>query len=85
MALALGVKQLGSEVDKSSPSSTEINNGGVISPLLYTSSWRDDSLIKHRDNFNFTFLTILMFAFLFKKVIENLSLLNAKRLSCSCS
>jgi hypothetical protein len=34
------VKRLGGE-DHSIPSSVEVRNGGAITPLLHTSSWRD--------------------------------------------
>jgi hypothetical protein len=48
-----GVKRPGREADHSHPSSTEVENGGGMSPLPHTSSWRGASLIKHRD-FTFT-------------------------------
>jgi hypothetical protein len=35
-----GVKRQEHETDHLPPSSTEVKNGGAISPLLYTSSWR---------------------------------------------
>jgi hypothetical protein len=38
------------EADNSSPNSDEIKNGGAISPLHRTSSWRRVSLIKHKNN-----------------------------------
>jgi hypothetical protein len=37
----LGVKRPLHEVDHSSPSNAEVKNGGAISPLPHTSSWRD--------------------------------------------
>jgi hypothetical protein len=40
-ALSLGGKRLESEADHSPPSSPELKNGGVISPLSARSSWRD--------------------------------------------
>jgi hypothetical protein len=40
-------KQLGSQVDHSPPSSTEVKNGGATPPLLHMSSWRGAQLIKH--------------------------------------
>jgi hypothetical protein len=48
-----GVKQLEHKADHSRPSSAEVKEGGVISPLSLTSSWRGVSLIKHRTNFTF--------------------------------
>jgi hypothetical protein len=41
-AYSLGVKRLGREVDRSLPPSAEVKNGGAISPLPHTSSWRGD-------------------------------------------
>jgi hypothetical protein len=38
--ISLEVKLPGSEFDHSSPSNTEVKNGGAIPPLPYTSSWR---------------------------------------------
>jgi hypothetical protein len=38
--LSTGLKRLGSEADHSPPSSTEVRNGGAISPLTHTSSGR---------------------------------------------
>jgi hypothetical protein len=35
-------------------------NGGAISPLPHTFSWRGDKLIKHRDNFAFYKIEIKM-------------------------
>jgi hypothetical protein len=49
------VKQPGREADHQPPSNVEIKNGGAIPPLPNTSSWRGAQLIKHRDNFTFTF------------------------------
>jgi hypothetical protein len=37
--LSLGVKRLGREVDRSSPSSVEVKNGGAIPPLPHIYSW----------------------------------------------
>jgi hypothetical protein len=34
-----GVKRPGCEADHSPPSSSEVKNGGAVSPLLHTSSW----------------------------------------------
>jgi hypothetical protein len=39
-ALSLHVKQPGREADNSPPSSAEVKNGGAITPLPHTSSWR---------------------------------------------
>jgi hypothetical protein len=50
-----GVKRPGREADDSFPSSVEAKNGGAIPPLPNMSSWLDAWLIKHRDNFTFTF------------------------------
>jgi hypothetical protein len=52
-----GVKQQGREADHSLPSSAEVTNGGIILPLLHTSSWRGAYLIKYK--YNFTFIGIL--------------------------
>jgi hypothetical protein len=49
--LSKGVNRPGSKTDYSPPSSAEIHNGGAITPLHHTSSWRGAELIKHRDNF----------------------------------
>jgi hypothetical protein len=64
VVLALELKRMGSEVDKSSSSSAEINNGGAIPLLLHTSSWRAASLIKHSDKFIFTFFNCSYVRFL---------------------
>jgi hypothetical protein len=48
------LKRQGYEADHSPPSSAEVNSGGAIPPLPYTSSWRCAYLIKHRDNFIFS-------------------------------
>jgi hypothetical protein len=53
-AVSLGVKRLGRDADHSAPSSAEVKNGGVITPLPHTSQLRDAYLIKPRDKFAFT-------------------------------
>jgi hypothetical protein len=40
-ALSPAVKRPGREADHSPPSSVEVYNAGAMSPLSYTSSWRD--------------------------------------------
>jgi hypothetical protein len=49
-----GALSLGSKPDQSTPSSTEVKDGGAISPLPHKSSWHSAWLIKHRDKFTFT-------------------------------
>jgi hypothetical protein len=49
-----GVKRPRREIDHSPLSSDEVRNGGAISPLPHTSSWRGACLITHRDNSTFT-------------------------------
>jgi hypothetical protein len=46
-----GLKRPGREAYHSSPSSTEVKNGGAIPLLSHMSSWRSVQLIKHRVNF----------------------------------
>jgi hypothetical protein len=53
------VKRPGGEADHSSPSSAEVKNGGAITPVPYTSSWRSGYLINHRDKLTYTLYTIL--------------------------
>jgi hypothetical protein len=50
--LFLGVKRPRHEAEHSLPSSTEVKNNGVISPLRHTSSWLC-ALLRCRDNFAF--------------------------------
>jgi hypothetical protein len=59
---SLGVKQPGREADHSPPSSTEVKE--CVELYLHspnTLSWRDAQL-KHRDNFNFTFILHVPFS-----------------------
>lgn len=56
--LSLGVKRLVNEADNSPQSSAEVKNAGAIPPLHDTSSWQ--CLIKHMDNFTFTYITPLI-------------------------
>jgi hypothetical protein len=49
-----GVKWQRLETDKSS-SSAEVKNGGAITPVPHTFSWRGYSLIKPRNKFTFNF------------------------------
>jgi hypothetical protein len=51
----LGVKRLGHEADKSSPSSSEVNNAWsyTSTPQYIFITWR---LVRHRDNFTFNFV-----------------------------
>jgi hypothetical protein len=53
-----GIKRRVREVDHSSPSSVEFKNGGATPSLSPPSSWLGASLVRHRDNFTFTFLSI---------------------------
>jgi hypothetical protein len=53
--LSPSLKLPGSEDDHLPPSSAEVKNGGSISLLLHTSSWRGANFIKHRDNFHFRY------------------------------
>jgi hypothetical protein len=46
----------GREAERSFPSTAEIMNVRAVSPLCHIFSWRGPYLIRHRDNFNFTFL-----------------------------
>jgi hypothetical protein len=55
-ALCPGVQLEVREAERSLPSSAEDKNGEAITPLSHTSSWHGACLIKHRDNFTFTFL-----------------------------
>jgi hypothetical protein len=52
-ALFPGEKRQGREADHSPQFSAEIMNGGALPSLSHTFSWRDGSLITHRDNFTF--------------------------------
>jgi hypothetical protein len=53
--LSLGVKRPGREADHLPPSSAEVKNAWTIPPLLQYvfMAW---CLVKHRDNFTFTFI-----------------------------
>jgi hypothetical protein len=53
-AVPLGLKQLGREADHSPPSSAEVRMRGAI-PLLPQYIFMAWCLVKHRDNFTFTF------------------------------
>jgi hypothetical protein len=57
-ALSLGVKRPGREADHSSPSSAEIKNAWsyISTPQYVFMAW---CLVKHRDNFTFTFTQTL--------------------------
>jgi hypothetical protein len=50
-----GVKRLKRESDYFSPSSVEVKTGGAILSRHHKASWHGDYLIKHKENFNFTF------------------------------
>jgi hypothetical protein len=54
-ALCPGVQWQVLDAEHSLPSAKD-ENGQAIIPLPHTSSWRDAYLLKHRDNFTFTFL-----------------------------
>jgi len=65
-ALSPGVKRPGREADHSPPSSAEVKNAWIYTSTTHTSSWRGAQsrtgyvfmtwyLVKHRDNFTFTF------------------------------
>jgi hypothetical protein len=47
------VKRLEHEADHSTLSSPGVKKTGSIPPIAHTSSWRDISLIKHTEEFNF--------------------------------
>jgi hypothetical protein len=49
-----GIKRPGHKADHPTPCS-EVKNGGAICPLPHTSSWHSAWLVKHRENFTFTF------------------------------
>jgi hypothetical protein len=49
-----GIKREEHGTDSSLPSNAEVKNGGTITPLLHTPSWRGSQLIEHRDNFTLT-------------------------------
>jgi hypothetical protein len=54
-APSLGVKRSGREADHSPPSSAEVKRGALLPLLQYVfMAW---CLVKHRDNFTFTFIT----------------------------
>jgi hypothetical protein len=40
-SLSPGLRRQGRKAGRSAPSSAEVKNGGAISPLSHTSSWRD--------------------------------------------
>jgi hypothetical protein len=44
------LKRQGREADQLSPSNADVKNGGAITPLPHTSSWRGAWLIKPVDN-----------------------------------
>jgi hypothetical protein len=52
-----GVKRQRREADHLPPSRAEVKKGGPIPPHSHMSSWHSASLIKHRDNFTFFYLT----------------------------
>jgi hypothetical protein len=54
-ALSLGVNHLGHEADHSLPSSAEVKYDGAIPPLPMHLHCMGCLLIKHKDNFTFTF------------------------------
>jgi hypothetical protein len=49
------VTRPGREAGHSPPSGVEVSNGAAIPPFPQTPSWCDAELIKHRDNFTFSF------------------------------
>jgi hypothetical protein len=55
-ALSPGVKRLGDEAGHSPPCIAKVKNGGAIPPLPHMPSWHGTLLIRHRDNFTFTFM-----------------------------
>jgi hypothetical protein len=58
-ALSQAVKQPRLEANHSPLASADVRNVAALPPLLHASSWCDAYLIKHRNNFTFTFyLTI---------------------------
>jgi hypothetical protein len=59
-AISPGVKRPGREVHQSSPSSAEVKYGGTIPLFPNTSSRRGAWLIKHKDNFTFTWFVDLL-------------------------
>jgi hypothetical protein len=82
-ALSLGVKRPGREADHSPPSSAEVKNA-----LRYTSTppyvfmaW---CLVKHRDNFTFTFIGEEMFLLLYIVINTELQLLQNKKMLAKC-
>jgi hypothetical protein len=58
VALSPGGKATEYEPDHSPPSTTEVKNGGALPPLPHTSSWLNDSFIKHRDSFIFIIIIV---------------------------
>jgi hypothetical protein len=57
-AVSQGVMWLEHEADHSLPSSAGMKNGGAIPPLSHLSSLHCAQLIKHRDNFTFTAISV---------------------------
>jgi hypothetical protein len=54
-ALCPGIKQPGSEAERSPPTDADVKSSKAIPPLPQTSSGRGAELIKQRDKFTFTF------------------------------
>jgi hypothetical protein len=63
-ALSLGVKRLGHEADHSPPSSAKVKNvwSYTSTPQYFFMAW---CLVKHRDNFTFTFTFYLLLSIFF--------------------
>jgi len=58
-ALTLGIRRQGCEADQSPPSSAEVRRRGAI-PLLPQYVFMASYLVKHGDNFTFTFILDVM-------------------------
>jgi hypothetical protein len=54
-ALSPGIKRPGREADHFPPASAEIKKMWIYTSTPHTPSWRSALLVKHRNNFNFTF------------------------------
>jgi hypothetical protein len=54
-ALSSAIKRPGREADHSTSLSAEFKYGGTIPPFPRTSLWHSDYLIKHKENFTFTY------------------------------
>jgi hypothetical protein len=59
--MGTGVKLQAREADHLPQSSSEVKNGGTVSPLPHISSWRGVYSSKLTDNFTFTCTSIFVF------------------------